>query len=953
MNTIMSSTISPDVTTDKSSVPASSKFATSVSQPFASRKVLVAIDANVEDLEILAAGVLESAQVVILHSNQDGIEQITEALRFYPGITSLHIVSHGSPGCLYLGNTQLNLATLERYAWDLQTWFAPSLDYGITPSLLLYGCRVAEGQLGDEFVRSLHQLTGTDIAASTTNTGSKALQGNWELEVSVGSPQTSLAFEGILQEQYASVFASPGANNNSSKILLVSDTNGLVGVEGFLTTDGHTVTSVTNEFGTGSPHLNNLAFLNTFDFVIWDESGAGAGNIQAASVYSTLETYIQGGGHLLVTGYDTLASPADPQLAALVRSTMMVDTGGNTFTTNNVDHFALNGPFGDFRGVTVDPPYGDWDGARANTSAGAISLATFNGYDAIIYTELPNGGSVGYWTGGEYGSGVNQGKQDWKTPGASLNILRNWSIGIGSFSTHENSTPTISGVPAVSVDEDSAYSFTPSASDIDGDNLTFSITNKPSWASFDSQTGQLTGTPTNADVGTTAGIIISVSDGVASVDLNAFDLTVNNTNDAPTISGVPAVSVDEDSAYSFTPSASDIDGDNLTFSITNKPSWASFDSQTGQLTGTPTNADVGTTAGIIISVSDGVASVDLNAFDLTVNNTNDAPVLKTENADFGAVAGFAFSFTLDANTFVDDDANDTLSLKATLADGNPLPSWLKFDEVTGVFSGTPTFASVGTLGLKVTATDGDGSAIDDFLDLAIALPQGKTGNALRNINFQIGAQGTKLRGTNQAETLRGTRGSDVLEGLGGNDRLIDAGTQNGHGKDRMYGGGGDDFLFGGNGHDYLDGGNGDDRIVGGRARDLLIGGAERDVLLGDEGNDFLVGGTGADTLTGGSGKDMFVFRSLAEQGDVITDFDSSVDLIDLRSLLANSAFDAASKFAQYAQFIQLAQVGTGTQVRIDVDGIGKGTNFATLVTLNDTSITTVSSRNFVVSTPAL
>ncbi|WP_350563596.1 putative Ig domain-containing protein, partial [Psychrobacter sp. CAL346-MNA-CIBAN-0220] len=79
---------------------------------------------------------------------------------------------------------------------------------------------------------------------------------------------------------------------------------------------------------------------------------------------------------------------------------------------------------------------------------------------------------------------------------------------------------------------------------------------------------------------------------------------VYDFNDAPVISGSPNTSVNEDSAYSFTPSVSDDDsGDSFTFSITNKPTWASFNVATGLLNGTPTNADVGTTSGIVISVN--------------------------------------------------------------------------------------------------------------------------------------------------------------------------------------------------------------------------------------------------------------------------------------------------------------------------------------------------------------
>ncbi len=198
------------------------------------------------------------------------------------------------------------------------------------------------------------------------------------------------------------------------------------------------------------------------------------------------------------------------------------------------------------------------------------------------------------------------------------------NTGTGTFTVSVNGAPTISGTPTTSINQGAPYSFIPTAVDGDGDGLTFSINTTPAWASFNPATGALTGTPTNADVGTTSGIVISVSDGTLSTSLSAFDLTVVNINDAPLISGTPTTSVDQDIAYSFTPTASDVDvGDVLTYSITNKPTWAAFDTATGALTGTPVHDDVGTTTGIVITVSDGVLSASLPAFNLEVIETID------------------------------------------------------------------------------------------------------------------------------------------------------------------------------------------------------------------------------------------------------------------------------------------------------------------------------------------
>jgi len=184
-----------------------------------------------------------------------------------------------------------------------------------------------------------------------------------------------------------------------------------------------------------------------------------------------------------------------------------------------------------------------------------------------------------------------------------------------------NRAPSISGSPAGTVVAGSSYSFSPTASDPEGDDLTFFISGKPAWASFDSATGILSGSPTEAHVGAYQNIVIRVSDGEFSDSLAGFAITVSSTstNSAPLISGTAPSSVNAGSAYSFTPNSSDPDGDSLSFSASGLPNWASIDNSNGQISGTPQNVDVGTYGGIVISVSDGQASSSLAAFSITVD----------------------------------------------------------------------------------------------------------------------------------------------------------------------------------------------------------------------------------------------------------------------------------------------------------------------------------------------
>ncbi|MCL4792305.1 MAG: hypothetical protein KJ040_09675, partial [Gammaproteobacteria bacterium] len=204
-----------------------------------------------------------------------------------------------------------------------------------------------------------------------------------------------------------------------------------------------------------------------------------------------------------------------------------------------------------------------------------------------------------------------------------------------------NSAPQISGVPATTAQVGAAYVFHPGASDADGDTLSFQISNRPSWASFDPVSGSLTGTPATSNIGTSSNIVISVSDGTASVSLPAFSIQVQaapQTNLPPVISGTPTTSINAGQAYNFLPSASDPNGNALTFSISNKPAWATFDTGTGRLYGTPGAGDVGTYTGIVIRVSDGTTTVALGTFSITVTQVSNGTatiswIPPTQNTD--------------------------------------------------------------------------------------------------------------------------------------------------------------------------------------------------------------------------------------------------------------------------------------------------------------------------------
>lgn len=118
-------------------------------------------------------------------------------------------------------------------------------------------------------------------------------------------------------------------------------------------------------------------------------------------------------------------------------------------------------------------------------------------------------------------------------------------------------------------------------------------------------------------------------------------------NSAPVITLQPTAEVLVGRELKLRPSASDADGQSLSFSIANKPSWLSFSAQTGEISGIPAEADVGTYAGIRITVSDGQAAASVTCSITVLAATSAratvswaAPTQRTDGTPLTNLAGF-------------------------------------------------------------------------------------------------------------------------------------------------------------------------------------------------------------------------------------------------------------------------------------------------------------------------
>jgi Domain of unknown function (DUF4347)/Bacterial Ig domain/RTX calcium-binding nonapeptide repeat (4 copies) len=161
------------------------------------------IDSALLDLPTLRNGIAIGTEVITLDAGRDGVSQIAQALENRSNIKSIHIISHGRPASLQLGAIELNLTNLKIYAKQLQLWGRSLAE---NAEILLYGCEVAAGEKGANFVQQISQLTQAKIAASSTPVGSAAMGGDWELDYTTGEMSSEWAIDPATRATYQFAF---------------------------------------------------------------------------------------------------------------------------------------------------------------------------------------------------------------------------------------------------------------------------------------------------------------------------------------------------------------------------------------------------------------------------------------------------------------------------------------------------------------------------------------------------------------------------------------------------------------------------------------------------------------------------------------------------------------------------------------------------------------------------
>jgi hypothetical protein len=254
-------------------------------------------------------------------------------------------------------------------------------------------------------------------------------------------------------------------------------------------------------------------------------------------------------------------------------------------------------------------------------------------------------------------------------------------------------------------------------SDADGDALTYSATNVPTWAAFTAATQLIAGTPTTTDAGQDV-VTITVTDTTGATASTNLTITIINNISPVAVNEIPDQSIPIAVAYSYTFAAntfSDSNSDTMTYAMSNNPTYLTLDSSTRTISGTP---DANYEYNITVTASDPYGGSGSDVFLLVIGTgiPNNAPS-STKNIDNQtATATREYSFTLDNDTFTDSDG-DQLSYTANQNSGSALPGWLLFTDLT--FAGEPANSDIGNITIKITASDGKGGTGSETFELIV------------------------------------------------------------------------------------------------------------------------------------------------------------------------------------------------------------------------------------------
>ncbi|MGB3494050.1 MAG: DUF4347 domain-containing protein [Elainellaceae cyanobacterium] len=836
-------------------------------------KGLVFIDSQVDDYQHLLSGIQDGFKAFTLNSLHHGVEQITRHLKDFSNLESLHIITHGQPGQILLGDRWLGSDAPSSVWQQVREW---SSSLAQQADIFLYGCQVGQGDRGLSLLNNLKQWTGANVAASSTLVGSSAKGGNWDLDVQTGAIAPVVALSSETTASYGDVLVrfipNPmyGVTNNDitgeAELYIINLDTGAS--ELVASIPGLRSFAMARESETGRVYFietgndPNVFFFDPFDDssgVLDDSTGVATGGSSFLKMAQQAQTNrIFALDNFNDEIFTIEIDPNDPTgggaatIAATITTALDPASQANPFTSDSgdmaFDPTSVNTLFVSVAVDTPDDP-GEVEGYRlysvdVSDINNGNAIATFVGDIAEGGVVLPttNTGNLAFGQDGELyltADGVlyqiDQDTGSATAIGPTTNVATGAALEFDDFAT----------LPILAEDVDLSLAKTDNNDTIvAGDEISYTLTVTNPSNIFDIFDIELTDVVSadieNVSYTTTftqgTGAFSDPSGTGNNIDL-VLQLDANSIAQV-TITGTVSSSLTTGTILSNTaqlelpPGLPDPDPDNNTSTdittITDEPPGGGGGNPPGGGGGNPPGGG-GNPPGE--PCEDG----------MTLRGTNQGDRL-TGGADADTILGRSGIDVLRGKGC--DDKIDGGRGKDRIrggADQDELKGRQDNDRING---GPGLDAIFGGLGQDLLfGRDGidslNGGRGDDVME-------GNAGNDV--MEGRIGDD--VMRGGSDEDTMDGGIGDDVMLGGFGDD--IIRGRQ---GKDALFGDAGDDRLLGGNESDSLRGGDGDDFLEGSAFDDFLSGGRGRDRLFGNASSDTLFGGAGQDILSGGIGKD--------------------------------------------------------------------------------------------------
>lgn len=175
--------------------------------------VVAFIDDRVDNYEAIVSSLDSSVKTHVLGSEDAGISVVAEELKSGGQVDTVMIFSHGGQGWFQLGSDTFNDNTLTEKQQEISSW---SESLTAEADIQIFGCSVAEGTIGNDFIKHLSDITGADVAASIDASGHETLGGNWFLERTTGTIDNPFLASNELVQGYHSLLAAPSITDNAS-----------------------------------------------------------------------------------------------------------------------------------------------------------------------------------------------------------------------------------------------------------------------------------------------------------------------------------------------------------------------------------------------------------------------------------------------------------------------------------------------------------------------------------------------------------------------------------------------------------------------------------------------------------------------------------------------------------------------------------------------------------------